>query len=261
MDTAKGRIGALVRGEANKGHTPILFLHGVGSDKGVWAPQVKHFAERRPAIAADYPGYGQSGLPLEATREDFADAMIALLDRLEIERAHICGLSLGGIIAMLMADRAPSRIASLILANTFARHPDGRDIHDNSIEGARRFGMSGLARDRVDRLLGDNPPPGLREETIAVMSKIPEAAYRMGARAVWLADLTSVAQKITRPTLVLCGEKDVVTPPELSNALADLIEGAERLDIPEAGHLSNAERPEAFNHAVEQFLSTVEQKV
>ncbi|MCJ7420927.1 alpha/beta fold hydrolase [Sphingomicrobium astaxanthinifaciens] len=252
------RIGAITGGSLNGARLPVLFLHGVGSDKRVWAPQLAHFGPRRGAIAADYPGYGDSAFVADATRTDYAEAMVDLLDRLEIERAHVCGLSLGGIIALEMARHAPARVAGLVIADSFARHPDGTAIYDRSVEAASTIGMAALAAARVDHLLGSDPPPGLREEVIETMAAIDPAAYRLGARAVWCADLREAAPRIPHPALVLCGSEDAVTPPALSDALAALLPTARRADIAGAGHLANAERPGEFNALVEDFLAELD---
>ena len=82
--------------------TPIIFLHGVGSDRSVWQPQLDHFRERRQAIALSYPGYGDSDFVPHATRDDYACAVLAVMDALDVDRGHICGLSLGGVVAIAL---------------------------------------------------------------------------------------------------------------------------------------------------------------
>ena len=258
VSTSAGIIGADQVRPRHAEELPILFLHGVGSDKSVWAAQLEAFGHHHHAIAADYPGYGESDFQPDATRDDYAAAMLALLDALDIERAHICGLSLGGVIAIAMASKAPDRTASLILADTFAVHPEGQAIHDRSVAGAQEHGMGGLAEARVDALLGEDPPKGLREEVIATMAQIPLAAYRLGARAVWLADQCEKAAAIAAPTLILCGEEDRITPPSLSDELAGLIGHARLAFIPGAGHLANVERPGAFNALLEEHIARVD---
>lgn len=253
-----GIIGVTQARPRHADELPILFLHGVGSDKSVWQPQIEAFGHRQHVIAADYPGYGESDFRPDATRDDYAAAMLALLDTLEIERAHICGLSLGGVIATAMAAKAPDRIASLILADTFAVHPDGQAIHDRSITAAQEMGMAALAEARVDALLGKEPPPGLRDKVILTMAQIPLAAYRLGARAVWLADQRERAAAISAPTLIVCGKEDAITPPALSDELAGLIPHARSAFISGAGHLVNAERPAAFNRLLHEHLETVD---
>ena len=102
-----------VAGAGGGAATPIVFLHGVGSDKSVWAPQLDHFGGSRRAIALSYPGYGASDFIANATRDDFAASVLAVMDSLRIVRAHVCGLSLGGVIAIALYAAAPERCASL----------------------------------------------------------------------------------------------------------------------------------------------------
>ena len=241
------------RGDA----TPIVFLHGVGSDKSVWHPQLDHFGKSRRAIAFDYPGYGDSDPASEGTtRDDYAAAILAAMDSLGVQKAHVCGLSLGGVVAIAMYHLAAERCASLILADTFAVHPEGRAIYDRSIAGSRD--LRAMAEARVDILIAQPADPDVRSEVVETMARIDPAAYRIGAEAVWLADQRARAGAIARPTLVLVGDKDLVTPVDLSNELVDLIPDARMQVIPNAGHLSNLERPDVFNAIVDAFLSSVE---
>ena len=245
-----GRIGFAENGS---GGGPIVFLHGVGSDKSVWAPQLAHFGRTRRAIAFDYPGYGDSDpAPEGTTRDDYAAAILAGMDSLEIESAHICGLSLGGVVAIAMHAAAPDRCRSLILADTFAVHPDGPGIYERSI--AASADLRALAEARVDFLLAPGALDDVRRDVVETMASIDPAAYRIGAEAVWLADQRQRAAAIAVPTLVLCGAADKVTPPALSEELASLIPGAKLELIPGAGHIANLERPAEFDERVEEFI-------
>ena len=236
---------------------PIVFLHGVGSDKSVWHPQLAHFGKSRRAIAFDYPGYGDSDpAPAGTTRDDYAVAILSAMRELGVDRAHICGLSLGGVIAIAMHHRAPEQCASLILADTFAVHPDGRAIYERSLAG--RTNLPAMAEARVDVLLTQPADPKVRCEVVETMSRIDPDAYRTGAEAVWLADQRDRAQNIRVPTLVLCGTEDRITPPALSLELTQIIAGARLQVISGAGHLTNLEKPEAFNQAIDHFLAEVE---
>jgi 3-oxoadipate enol-lactonase len=233
--------------------TPIVFLHGVGSDKSVWRPQLDHFGRERRAIAFDYPGYGDSDpAPAGTTRDDYASAIISAMHELGAERAHICGLSLGGIVAIAMHAADASRCASLILADTFAVHPDGQAIYDRSIAASN--GLRAMAEARVDVLLAQPADPAVRSEVVETMARIDPAAYRIGADAVWRADQADRAANIKVPTLVVCGTEDKVTPPSLSTALTALIPGARYEPIAGAGHISNLERADEFNRLVEEFI-------
>jgi len=251
--TARGRIGFEEIGGGDA--TPIVLLHGVGSDKSVWRPQLEHFGQARRAVAFDYPGYGESEFIEGATRDDYAAAILAAMDALGIDRAHVCGLSLGGVIAIAMHAAAPGRCASLIIADSFAVHLDGQGIHDRSIAACQSMTMREFAEARSGVLLGSASTAELRTEVIETMAAIDPAAFRLGVVAVWLADQRDRAVAIGVPTLILVGEEDVITPPALSEELLRLIPGSHLHRISRAGHLSNAEQPEAFNKAIESFLS------
>lgn len=254
--TARGRVGYVEAGGGEA--TPIIFLHGVGSDKSVWAPQLARFGNSRRAVALDYPGYGESELIENATRDDYAAAILAAMDALEIERAHVSGLSLGGVIAIAMQAAAPERCASLVIADSFAVHPDGQAIYDRSVAASQAMTMRELAEARAGMLLGSAATPDLLAEVVETMAAIDPAAYRIGAAAVWLADQRERAASIDVPTLILVGEEDAITPPALSEDLAALIPGSRLQRIAKAGHLANAEQPDAFNAAIESFLSELD---
>ena len=239
---------------------PIIFLHGVGSDKSVWRPQLEHFGADRRALAFDYPGYGDSDpAPDGTSRDDYAAAIFEAMDALNVDRAHICGLSLGGVVAIAMYAADPSRFTSLILADTFADHPDGQAIYDRSVAGSAN--MRVLAESRVDVLMAQPAAPEVRAEVIETMARIDPAAYLIGAQAVWLANQRERAAAIRDPTLVICGTEDRVTPPALSHALARLIPGAQEALVEGAGHLSNIEQPQEFNTLVSAFIRGVESRL
>jgi 3-oxoadipate enol-lactonase len=253
IETARGRIGSVETGSGDE--TPIIFLHGVGSDKSVWRPQLEHFGKGRRTLAFDYPGYGESDVGLNATRDGFAAAMLAAMDALGIGKAHVCGLSLGGVIAIAMHSAAPDRCASLVLADSFAVHPQGQAIYDRSI--AASHDIRALAEARVGALLLSEDP-AIRSEVVETMAAIDPEAYRVGARAVWLADQRERAAAIRVPTLVICGEEDAITPPSLSEELVSLIRDSKLSIIPGASHLANLDRPDEFNAAIDGFLATLE---
>jgi 3-oxoadipate enol-lactonase len=148
---------------------------------------------------------------------------------------------------------APERCASLILADTFAVHPDGRGIYERSV--AASADLRALAEARVDFLLAPGALGDVRREVVETMAKIDPAAYRIGAEAVWLADQRDRAAAIDVRTLIVCGEEDKVTPPALSEELAAIVPGAALEMIPGAGHISNLERPAEFNRIVEEFIA------
>ena len=254
-----GRLALGVDETGSGDAVPILFLHGVGSDKSVWAPQRAHFGAKRRAVALDYPGYGESDPAVTGTtRDDFAAAILGAMDTLGIDRAHVCGLSLGGVIAIAMYAAAPGRCVSLILADSFAVHPDGPAIHERSTNASRSLTMKQLAEQRTPAILAAGASQEVRDEVCRTMARIDPDAFRIGCEAVWLADQRDRVAKIAIPTLVLVGDQDTVTPPDLSRELAASIAGAELHILAGAGHLANIERPGDFNAIVDAFLARVE---
>ena len=253
IETSRGKVGFLEQGSG--GLLPIIFLHGVGSDKSVWRPQLDHFGKTRRAVAFDYPGYGESDFVEDATRDDFAASVLAAMDALGIEKAHVCGLSLGGVVAIALHATAPDRCASLIIADSFAVHPEGQAIYDRSI--AASHDIRALAEARVGALLASEEA-NLRSEVIETMAQIDPAAYRIGADAVWLADQGDRAAAIRVPTLIIVGDEDAITPPALSEQLHALIPGSKLAVITGASHLANLDKPVEFNRAIDDFLSAVE---
>ena len=239
--------------------TPIVFLHGVGSDKSVWHPQLDHFGRERRAIAFDYPGYGDSDpAPEGTTRDDYAAAILSAMRELGIPRAHVCGLSLGGVVAIALHHAEAEACASLILADSFALHPDGQAIYDRSVAASEN--MRALAEARTDVLLAQPADPAVRSEVIETMAAIDPAAFRIGAEAVWLADQRERTHDIRVPTLVVCGAEDHVTSPALSHELTRLIPGARYEQIERAGHLTNLERADDFNTIVGAFIRGVDSR-
>jgi len=177
---------------------------------------------------------------------------------LGVGRAHVCGLSLGGVVALAIHHAAPEMCASLILADTFAAHPDGQAIYDRSMVASSDLRV--MAEARVDVLLAQPADPAVRTEVVETMARIDPAAYRIGAEAVWLADQRERAEAVRVPTLVICGTEDRVTPPALSTSLARLIPGARYEPIERSGHLPNIEQPEAFNTLVGAFIRGVDSR-
>ena len=257
--TSVGQIGVVEVGAGDG--TPLVFLHGVGSDKSAWRPQLEHFGRQRRTLAFDYPGYGESDRARdEADHDDFAAAILAALDALGIGRAHVCGLSLGGVVVIAMHAAAPQRIASLVIADSFAVHPEGQAIHDRSVNASMALGMRVLAEQRAPLLLAAATPETVRNEVIATMAAIDPQAYRIGARAVWLADQRERVAQIRIPTLILVGSDDPVTPPALSEELAGQIPNARLSVIAGASHLANLDKPAEFNAEIDAFLGEAEEK-
>ncbi len=247
---------------------PLVFLHGLGGDAEQWRPQLDGFSEHYRAIAWDMPGYGDSA-PMEAmTFTGLADAVVTLLDRLAIQRAHLVGHSMGGMIAQTFARRHADRLRSLTLVATsgsFGKNAAGQvdDAWRQSfIE--RRLGpldrgasLAELAPKVVKGLIGDQPDAEGLEQAIMSMAGVPEDGYRAAVSCLAAFDGEADLAKIQTPTLLVAGEKDPVAPPKVMARLAERIPGSNLEILTGAGHLLNLEQPSAFNRILDGFLKSL----
>ncbi len=251
---------------------PIVFLHGVGSTKRAWDPQLEMLSERFHCIALDYRGYGASDVPPAASlaagardakaisRAAYARDVIAVLDALKIDAAHLCGCSLGGVVALETYDAKPARVRSLSLVDTFAYHPEASKSIDDRIATLDSLGIEEFARTRAPAIFKPGASPEIVERARADMASIPLAVYKASTRATWTGDYRALLPRVSVPAEVFWGEQDTsIAPHALSQELADGIptcSGVVR--IPHAGHLANADNPEFFNLALEAFVDAVE---
>jgi pimeloyl-ACP methyl ester carboxylesterase len=231
---------------------PLLLLHGIGSNSRSFRHQLTGLSDGCTVIAWDAPGYGKSSDPRAPfSMADLADAAAGLLDELHIARAHILGVSMGGVVAQLVYHRHPERVASLMLCDTTASRSQRAQ---QRIEAIDTLTPRQLAEQRAPQLVRGDAPATLVNELIDVMAEVRPAGYRHAALALGDVDLTGLLPRITVPTLVIHGEDDGVVPLHVGEELARAIPGAELVVIRKAGHVSNQEQPQAFNEAVRKFL-------
>ena len=242
------------------GGAPVVFLHGVGGDSASWVPQIDAFSGDFRAIAWDMPGYGGSPALERVTFPALADSLLGLLDRLGLDRVHLVGHSMGGMVAQEFAASRPERVRTLVLSATspaFGR-PDG-DFQKRFVEARiapleNGMTMADLADEMVETMLG----PSADAEGAAIarrsMAAVPEATYRAAIACLVTFDRRDALSGYTMPVLVLAGETDTNAPAPMMEKMAGRIPGADYVCMPGTGHLGNLEDPEAFNEAVGSFL-------
>ena len=231
----------------------LLLLHGIGSNSRSFR-HLSELADAYDVIAWDAPGYGRSDDPPHAlSMAENADAAARLLDELTIERAHVLGVSMGGVIAQLLYHRRPLRVASLILVDTTAGGSSPERLRQR-LDAIDHLGPRRLAEQRAPQLVRPDAPAALVEELTDIMAEVRPAGYRAAALALAATDLTRLLPNISVPTLVMHGEDDAIVPLATGRELAAAIPGAQLHVIAKAGHVSNQERPGAFNAAVRAFL-------
>jgi 3-oxoadipate enol-lactonase len=238
-------------------------LHGIGSNSRAFRYQLADLSDSFDVVAWDAPGYGRSDDPAGPfTLEDLADAAAGLLDSLGLTRAHALGVSMGGVIAQLMALRHADRVRSLVLVDT---NPGGGGLPEpersarvrQRLEMLEGLGPRRMAEQRGPRLVRPGAPAALVAEVIEIMAEVRPAGYCAAAVALGSTDVSHGLSEIRVPTLVLHGAEDAVVPVAVAQHLAQTIPAARLEIIPVAGHLSNQEQPAVFNALVRDFLRTV----
>lgn len=241
-----------------KESNPVLVLsNSLGTDLGMWVPQMPALLEHFRVLRHDARGHGQSGVPPGPYRiPQFGEDVIALMDRLGIRRAHFCGLSMGGMTGMWLAANHPARIDRLVLCNTAARIGPP-ELWDARIDKVNSDGIASIAPAVIDRWFTADFQRFAKKQVDLVRSMLlrtPDAGYTASCAAVRDMDQRDEISAITAPTLVLAGAHDKATPPEDGKLVASRIAGARFAEL-NAAHLSNWEVAQAFTTNVVDFLT------
>ncbi|MFE0641127.1 alpha/beta fold hydrolase [Streptomyces sp. NPDC058877] len=244
---------------ARTGHgPPLVLVHGAGLDGRMWEPQLSALSEDFTVAAWDEPGAGRSSdLPAGFGLADFAHALAAVIEALQLGPAHVAGLSWGGTVALELYRHHPELVRTLLLVDTYAGWKGSLPPEEVAVrvEGARR--MLAVPRERFDPVLpglfADGPPATFTPLLDAMAHDVrPET---MGAQLLMMAeaDERDVLPAISVPTLLLWGELDARSPLSVARAFKEGIPHADLLVLPGVGHVSNLEAPDRFNEAVRRF--------
>jgi 3-oxoadipate enol-lactonase len=245
-----------VRCDGERSRPTVVLSNSLGTDLSMWDAQAAVLATRFHVVRYDTRGHGASGAtPGPYTIELLGRDVLALLDHLDVKRAHFIGLSMGGVIGQWLGAHAPGRLDKLVLANTASRigTPDGWHARAAAV---RAEGMSEIAAGAPGRWF---TPEFVARQPVVVGSMqktlrtlLPEG-YAGCCEALAAADLTQDVRSVAAPTLVIAGSFDPVTTVADAQLLAAAIEGATVATLP-ASHLSNIEAPDRFSDAVLPFL-------
>jgi len=243
---------------------PVLLVMGWGGDHTGWALQLAALVATHRAIALDNRGAGQSGAPDEPyTIPQMADDAVGLLDALGVSAAHVCGASMGGMIAQEIALRHPDRVLSLQLHCTLAR-PDayGSLLVESLLRVRAREDREEWARALLPWVISRATAAGRPDFVKLMLQRTLDNPYptshvglRRQAEAIGAHDTLDRLGTIKTPTLITVGEDDILVPPAFSREIHARIPGAELVTIPGAGHVHFLEQPDAFNAAMLGFLA------
>lgn len=259
--------------ELAKGTRTVILLHAFPLSADMWLPQLARVPQGWRFIAPDLRGFRGMGPAFEdpqldgATMDDYARDILDLMDHLDIPKAAIAGLSMGGYVAMALAARAPQRVSHLILADTkmTADTEEGRAARDKMRAMVEHDGPPAVATAMLPKLLGatchqEQPDLADAVRRLIEVNRTEAIAGAIGALKT-RPDRSAALAALRVPALVICGEEDALTPRADSDAMAKTIPGAKLVVIPRTGHLSNLERPSEFNAALQNFLVSAGRQV
>jgi 3-oxoadipate enol-lactonase len=231
---------------AGAADAPVVVLsNSLGATRAMWDPQVPALAERFRVVTYDTRGHGESPAPTGPyTLDDLVDDVVAVLDEVGAGRAHVVGLSLGGMTAMRLAAREPDRVDRLALLCTSAK-ADTQAFLDRAAT-VRSGGTAPLAPTVVGRWLTPDyaaEHPDLVARLEAMIAGSDDEGYASCCEVVARMDEREDLARIAAPTLVVSGADDLALPPEHQQAIADGIAGAELLTVSPGAHLANLEQP------------------
>lgn len=264
--TASAAITSLRYADAPGGEPAVVLLHAFPLHSGMWEPQLRSLSPRHRVIAPDLRGFGRAEAPADPggyTMAGYSDEVVALLDRLDIDRAVVVGLSMGGYVAFSLLRHHPGRLAGLVLADTRAG-ADSADVKERRTlqqRQVREHGTTALIETLLEGLLAEETRRR-RPEVVSLTRQLmdnPSTGF-VGALEAMKArpDSTPLLAGIAVPTLVVVGAEDRLTPPAVAEEMQLAVPASKLAVLQGAGHLSNLEAPEGFNSAVAGFLSSQE---
>ncbi|MDI1356329.1 MAG: alpha/beta hydrolase [bacterium] len=250
--------------DVGEGSVPILFLHGFPFDKWMWKGQLDDLKSSNRVIAYDIRGFGKSTDEKSPLSIDlFTEDLVLFMDKLNIEKAIICGLSMGGYIVLNAIKRFPERFAAIILCDTqcIADTPEVKEKRYATIEQIKLNGAEAFNEKFVQSVFH---PDSLVE--MGELVKNLRSTVFSNSDQIIAAGLTALAERgetcsileaIKVPTLIMCGKADQLTPVAQAEFMHKHIKGSRVEVIEKAGHVSNLEQPDEFNKHLRDFLKSV----
>ncbi|HEX5109352.1 MAG TPA: alpha/beta fold hydrolase [Vicinamibacterales bacterium] len=266
--TVEGRVVRYAAAGDVRAQQTLLLIHGFPLGVRMWEPQLARLAplldasgvSRWRLLAPSLPGYdGSDGMP-QPSMHDYAAHVLGFLDQLDVSRAVVAGLSMGGYIAFALLRQAVQRVTGVILADTRSGvdTEQVRAGRHRMIEIVTNGGSKAAADDLIPKLFGPTTkaarPQVMAEVRQMIEAQSPVAIVDSTRAMLTREDAGPLLPTLNLPALVIVGEEDTMTPPEEAERMASALPRATLVRLPRAGHMSNMEAPEAFNDAVRRFL-------
>lgn len=242
---------------------PLVMLHGFPHNRTLWAPQLGALVDHCRCVAPDLRGFGESSVTPPWSMDQYADDVVALLEHLDIRRCVVVGLSMGGYVAFALWRRRPDLIRGLVLADTRST-PDTEEAKQKRREMialAHERGSGAVADAQINGMLGKTTRenhPDIVESVLQMLEAAPIDGIIGSLEAMMSRpDSTDTLRSITVPTVIVVGEEDALTPVKDARAMHEALPSSRLEVIRGAGHLSNLEKPAAFNHVLSEFVSAL----
>ncbi|QER39288.1 3-oxoadipate enol-lactonase [Acinetobacter suaedae] len=247
-----------VQVQGQKDAPVIVFSNSLGTDHGMWQAQVEALSEQYQIVTYDTRGHGMSRVIEQSTLQNLAEDVVDILDALRIDKAHFCGISMGGITGLYLAIYHSDRFLSVTIANSAAKIGTA-EAWNNRADSVEQHGLAELVKTTHTRWFSehfDYAHDVLAQKTIQSLSVTPAQGYANACRALAEADLRDQLQQIHIPTLIIAGQFDPVTTVQDAAFMHQSISQSQ-LEILAASHLSNIEQPQVFNQALSKFIQKI----
>ncbi len=254
--------------EGTQPGVPVIFIHGFPFNKVTWEDQLDLLKDDYRVLAYDVRGHGDSNPGVEQfSIQQFVSDLFLFMDALYIKKAFVCGLSMGGYIALKAIQQDPDRIAGLILCDTqcAADTEEGKKKRSETIQAVQANGLKQYTEDSVEKLFSKTSLAEKKD----IVSRIEGAILHTPVETITKtllalaerAETCSSLHLIKIPVLIMVGEEDQITTPEAARKLHALIAHSELHVLEKAGHVSNLEATEKFNMHLQTFLETASPKI
>lgn len=253
--------GLRVYTKGNKNNKTLIFIHGFPYEHTMWNNQVEVLKEKYYCVTYDVRGLGNSYIgDGQYTMEAFVWDLYSVIDGLHIENPILCGLSMGGYIALRAVEKEAERFSGLILCDTRseADNNDGKINRSSAIDKINVEGVQSFVNDFVPKCFHNKTPQRMQEMYERIL-RITQSQNSVGVKGSLLAmlsrrDTTNSLSEIKIPTLILVGKKDALTPPAVMAEMSKKIQKSKYYIVPKAGHMAPLENPEFVNEKIIRFL-------
>ncbi|MDQ1207588.1 3-oxoadipate enol-lactonase [Acinetobacter baylyi] len=237
----------------------IVFSNSLGTDHGMWQPQVAALKSQYRVVTYDTRGHGQSDVIENTTLQNLGEDVLDILDALNIEKAHFCGISMGGMTALWLGIYQAARFYSITVANSAAKiwTEDGWNARAEAVEAN---GLADLVASTHTRWFSDKfdyKNDNLAQKTIQSLADTPAQGYANACRALAKADVREKLASISIPTLIIAGSADPVTTITDGEFMQQHIQ-CSQFEVIDASHLSNIEQPEKFIQIFSGFVKSIQ---